>query len=120
MSRWIWCISIFLLLAIGGGIGFGWYMTHANPPTLPLAVGGSANESQLSTATQAPSTSAAAAAAPTSRTLIPVTAVQTRRDLGDDVYLERRSDPVPAPTHTPRSHLHKRNRLNRLAVDALN
>lgn len=78
MTRWIWCISIFLLLAIGAGIGFGWYFTHNNAPSLPVAIGGSANESQISTA---PHTTAAAAAGGTSRTLIAPLAVETKRSL---------------------------------------
>jgi hypothetical protein len=47
--------------------------------------------------------------------------VETRRDLGDYAYLDRRSAPVPAPAPTLAPRLHnKRNRLNRLAMDALN
>lgn len=114
-SRFVWCISIVLLLAIGGAIGIGWYLTHNDKAAPPLAVGGSANQSQLTSVGAA--NTAAAAASNTSRVLVAPTAVETKKRDLEDVG----PTPAPAsPTATPaafarRAHgLAARNRLNRL------
>lgn len=89
-------------------------MTHSDPPTMPVAIGGSANESQVSTETSSVATE------PTERTLIPVAAVDRKRGLVDYEFLEARSA-APVPTSPPlaRRHLRRRRQLNRLAVDDL-
>ncbi|KAG8787549.1 hypothetical protein FRC16_001542 [Serendipita sp. 398] len=117
MKRWTWCISIFLLLAIGAGIGFGWWATHNKPASLPVAVGGSANESQVTTSI-APTTQAG----PTSRTLIAPLAVETKRSLPDVFIPLVEEDVVGAapPQPTKRSELHARYRLRRRALDDIN
>ncbi|KAG8800248.1 hypothetical protein FRC17_006919 [Serendipita sp. 399] len=112
MKRWTWCISIFLLLAIGAGIGFGWYFTHNKPAALPLAVGGSANESQITTAIAPTPTQAAG---PTSRTLVAPLASDAKRSLPTEVIALVEEDIVGAspPQPTKRSELHARYRLRR-------
>jgi hypothetical protein len=115
MSRWVWCISIFLLLCIGGAIGVGWYFTHNKTADLPLAIGGSANESQLSTLRP---TATAAGAGNTSRTLIAPTAVATKRSEPEYGNITKRDNGSIAPP-TRRANLHARRRLNRLSIDAL-
>lgn len=84
-------------------------MTHNNAPAIPIAVGGSANETLISTAI---SRTTAPGPINTSRTLIAPPAVGTKRGLAED--------DAPYPTATPvgfapGSHLHARgNKLNRL------
>lgn len=114
MSRWVWCISIFLLLCIGGAIGVGWYFTHNKPADLPLAVGGSANESQVSTSRP----TATDGGSNTSRVLVAPTAVETKRALPEYEYLKNR-DNGSAAHLARRTNLHARHRLNRLSIDAL-
>lgn len=118
MSRFVWCISIFLLLCIGGAIGFGWYMTHNDKAPAPVVVGDRANESQTNTNVGAARTTAVAATG-TSRTLIAPTAVETKkRDLEDPLATPTPDSPTPTATPTAfarRAHrLAARNRLNRL------
>jgi hypothetical protein len=118
MSRCVWCISIFLLLAIGGAIGFGWYMTHNEPGALPVAVGGGENQSMVSTAT-----SAVPSSSNTSRTLIVPTAIETKRavayDEADGIHRRAASpEPTPPPFIMKRSR-HARRRLNRLDIEEL-
>lgn len=115
MSRWVWCISIFLLLCIGGAIGVGWYFTHNKAATMPVAVGGSADESQLSTASTPAST---ANAENTSRTLIAPTIAGTKRSEPEYGYITKRDNGSIAQP-TPRAHLYARHRRNRLPIDAL-
>lgn len=44
LSTWVWIAGLLLLIAIGGGIGVGWFFTHNKPAGQPVAIGGSANE----------------------------------------------------------------------------
>jgi hypothetical protein len=51
LSRWVWIIGVILVIAAAGGIGLGWYMSHKAPDHYqPTAVGGSANESGVTSA----------------------------------------------------------------------
>ena len=44
LSTWVWFLGVMLLIAIGAGIGVGWYFTHNKPAAAPVAIGGSADE----------------------------------------------------------------------------
>lgn len=117
MSRCVWIVSVFLLLAIGGAIGFGWWATHNEPAALPVAVGGSENQSQISTAT-----AAAPSSSNTSRTLIVPTAIETKRAVAydeADVLNRRAAKPEPTPPPLMRRSRHARRRLNLLDIEEL-
>lgn len=112
MSRWVWCISIVILLAIGAAIGFGWYFTHDDPNSLPVAVGGSDN--QAATMTSSETTQEAVN---TSRTLIAPPAIETKRALPErDVYAPK----IGLGPRIKRTNHYLRHRKNRLpGIEAL-
>lgn len=51
LSRWIWVLSIFLLMSIAGGIAIGWYFTHNSSPSVPEALGGNEHDGANATTT---------------------------------------------------------------------
>ncbi|KAG8693228.1 hypothetical protein FRC08_009251 [Ceratobasidium sp. 394] len=124
MSRCVWAVAIILLLAIGGGIGVGWYFTHNNPShTRPTAIGGSAEEGMngpggSSTAASSTSTThtgglVKATHASTSHASTP-TAVKRNEDsnferlvartFGQDLSTGNKPDTLPIVVKKVRSH----------------
>jgi hypothetical protein len=71
LSTWVWLVGILLLIAIGGGIGVGWFFTHNKPAALPVAIGGSADEASTTSTSSSPS-AAAVSVRPTKVTAAPV------------------------------------------------
>lgn len=56
LSRWVWLTGLFFVIAIGAGIGFGYYFTHQHPDeviTTPTAIGGSEGHGQTTTSSSA-------------------------------------------------------------------
>jgi len=93
LSRWVWFISVCLLLCIAGAIFLGWYASHNKPShQQPTPFGGGANESAASSTATGISGTASfqAKGASTSPHVSPTNTVARRA-----VY----SDPVPtSPT----------------------
>jgi hypothetical protein len=49
LSRWVWFISICLLLSIAGAVVIGWYVSHNKPSNQqPVSLGGDADEAGAS------------------------------------------------------------------------
>lgn len=100
LSTWVWLVGILLLIAIGGGIGVGWFFTHNKPAALPVAIGGSADE-----ASTTPTSTSSAATVSTSATKVTAAPVPTntnnnnnnKRDLDELVHM-------PAVPTVPAAH----------------
>jgi len=95
LSRWVWVISVFLLLLIAGGIGVGLYFSSHSPGhQQPTAIGGSADNlaSSVPVVSSAKKT-ASGSAKGTASSILHVSPTNTvaRRD-GESVF------PTPVPT----------------------
>ena len=107
MSRTVWFVGLFILALIGGGIALGYYLSrNSSSHTIPVAVGGSANEGASlvgTTTTQATTTS-------TSHHVTPTNTVAKRYPI-----LEATTFPKPRSPPVADIALHrKRKRQNRL------
>ncbi|EJF56677.1 hypothetical protein DICSQDRAFT_141133 [Dichomitus squalens LYAD-421 SS1] len=99
MSRWVWFVGLILLLIVAGAIGLGWWVAHNNTThTAPKAIGGSADEKSIESASSA----AAAHLATSSSTSLHVSPTNT--------VARRADEPIPTsvvyPVHarSPNSH----------------
>ncbi|KAK7690318.1 hypothetical protein QCA50_006975 [Cerrena zonata] len=119
-SRWVWIFGVILLLAIAGGIGLGWWISHNNTThSAPTAIGGSANQKALTTETAA---TIAGALATTSSPHVSPTHTVARRALptphipGPLPPIEGLGEKITekVPAGIPVAHKrHKRHALNR-------
>jgi hypothetical protein len=95
LSTWVWLVGILFLIAIGGGIGVGWYFTHNKPASQPVAIGGSADEGFTSTTSHASSSSVSVKATKVTAAPVPTnTSNNNKREIDDLV-------PTPAPHIAP-------------------
>jgi len=105
LSRWVWCIGILFLICIGGAIALGVLLSHNNSGhERPSTIGGSDNQTLVSTATPTPSSHAAVGgqggiATGESRKVTPTLTVARRTAL---------HHPTPAPHPPPRRHANRR------------
>ncbi|KAH9851598.1 hypothetical protein C2E23DRAFT_829832 [Lenzites betulinus] len=88
LSRWVWVVGMTLLIIIAGAIGLGWYVSHNNTShTAPTAIGGSANEKAITTASSSTQLVAGALATSTVLHVSPTNTVARRDD-----------EPIPTPS----------------------
>jgi len=107
LATWVWCVGVLILVMIGAAIGIGWFFTHNTPATGPVAIGGSAEE------TQGGSTAGAAIATSERATRVtavplPTTTTNARRNYIDEI-IPRAPVPLPIPAG------HRRSLVNRIS-----
>jgi len=81
LSKWVWCCSVVLLLAIVGGIVAGWYFSRNDPAQPPSVFGGSEDMNSITPAKDVPTTTPgrAAVTTPTPTPALDRRAVHRRR-----------------------------------------
>lgn len=121
LATWVWAVGILCLLIIGGACGLGWYFTHNKAASQPLAIGGSAGETQGSETTTTGSSVAAGessvratkvSAVPFQSSTVVISVITSAAITARDQGLDNDFLPTAAPTPIPA--LHRGSLTNRL------
>ncbi|KAG8877409.1 hypothetical protein FRB98_006702 [Tulasnella sp. 332] len=114
LRAWTWCVGLFMLAIVVGGIVAIWWFTRSNPAhAIPVAIGGGASETMLSSSTEPtpvatanvdsiPTTTGKAAASTTTK-------AKAKRALGDFVLPVQ----TPAAVSAEKRMAHKRHQGGR-------
>ncbi|KAF8574875.1 hypothetical protein K439DRAFT_1665296 [Ramaria rubella] len=111
LSTWVWIVGILFLIAIGGGIGVGWFFTHNKPASQPVAIGGSADEGFTSTSSRIATASASTKATIVTAAPVPTNTANNNNKRGESLQLTTQ---VPSLHAAAAPAAHRRSLTNRI------